>query len=174
VLGRIVVLLLSVTAAVVLVLSAGSGLLRAAASFKPCSTNLGSVASIAPCAGPPGTLITIRTRRPLPRAAAKVWFYETSSRSSMRGTICYTCAAVIINLAGRDNQAKGSIPIGSYYRFRTPSQLCANGSDRSWAIFLTASPEATYDYGDIGTFTIRSCTAARSAPSATSSVHPSS
>jgi hypothetical protein len=155
-------------AAVVFVLAAGSGLSHAAAPFKPCATNPGSVASAEPCAGPPGTLITIRTSRRLPRPARTVWFYEISSRASIRGTICYTCAAVVVSLTGGGNQNKGGTAVGSSYRFRAPHQLCINGSNQSWALYLTATPQATYDYGNIGAFTIHSCPAVQSGHSATS------
>jgi hypothetical protein len=116
------------------------------------------VASMGPCGGSIGTLITIKTLRKIPTPVGKVFFYETSSQASIGGTICYSCATVSVSLAGKNNLAKGGKKVGSYYQFKAPAQLCLNGSNQGWAAFLIpVSGGGKYGYGDIGTFTIYSC-----------------
>jgi hypothetical protein len=134
------------------------GVAGAAAPFKACFVNSGAVASMGPCGGPIGTLITIKTLRKIPTPAGKVFFYETSSQASIGGQICYSCATVTVSLAGNNNLAKGGTQTGSFYQFKAPSELCLNGSNQGWAAFLiptTGTPK--YGYGDVGTFTIYSC-----------------
>lgn len=137
---------------------AGGGVAGAAVPFKACFVNSGAVASMGPCEGSIGTLITIKTLRDIPTAVGKVFFYETSSQASIGGQICYSCATVSISLAGKNNLAKGGTKPGSVYQFKAPAQLCLNGSNQGWAAFLiptTGTPK--YGYGDVGTFTIYSC-----------------
>jgi hypothetical protein len=145
-------------AAAAATVAVGGGLAGAAASFKACFVNSGAVASMGPCAGPIGTLITIKTLRKIPTPIGKVFFYETSSLASIGGQICYSCATVSASLAGKNNLAKGGTKAGSYYQFTAPAQLCLNGSNQGWAAFAiptTGTPK--YGYGDVGTFTIDSC-----------------
>jgi hypothetical protein len=130
----------------------------AAAPYKPCFTNAGAYASMGPCAGTIGTLITIKTLRTLPSPVAKIFFYEISSQASIGGTVCYSCATVTVNLAGGNNLAKGGTQVGSYYQFKAPPQMCLNGSNQGWAAFLIPTSGAgKYGLGDIGTFTISQC-----------------
>ena len=143
--------------AVAIVLSAG-GQAGAVAPFKACFVNSGAVASMGPCGGPIGTLITIKTLRKIATPAGKVFFYETSSQASIGGQICYSCATVSVNLAGKNNLAKGGTKAGSFYQFKAPPQLCLNGSNQGWAAFLIpTSGTPKYGYGDVGTFTIYTC-----------------
>ena len=129
--------------------------------FKACFVNAGSVASLGPCGGPVGTVITIRTSRPLAAPIGKVWFYETSAHASLGGTVCYACATVTVSLTGGGNLAKGGTAADSYYEFRAPSALCLNGSGQGWAAFPIptggTSSHAPHGYGDIGTFTVEAC-----------------
>jgi hypothetical protein len=162
--GRAGRLVLGSLLIVVAGLSLVSGPASAAAPFKPCFVNSGSVASMGPCGGPIGTVITIRTSRKLPSPVAKVWFYEISSHASIGGTICFSCATVSVSLAGNGNLAGGGTAPGSYYQFKAPSQLCLNGSNQGWAAFLIpTTPQGKYGYGQVGTFTIYSCPAAPAA-----------
>jgi hypothetical protein len=147
-----------VVASIVAVAVAGGGLAGATAPFKACFVNSGAVASMGPCGGPVGTLITIKTLRKIPTPVGKVFFYETSSQASIGGQICYSCATVSVSLAGKNNLAKGGTTPGSFYQFKAPAQLCLNASNQGWAAFLiptTGTPK--YGYGDVGTFTIYSC-----------------
>jgi hypothetical protein len=129
--------------------------------FKACFVNSGSVASMGPCGGPIGTLITIRTSRAVPSPFGKIWFYEISSHASLGGTVCYSCATVTMILTGGGNMAKGGVAANSYYQFRAPAAMCVAGSGQGWAAFPIplsgTTAKSPYGYGDIGTFTIYSC-----------------
>ena len=159
--SRLIRLVVGVSVAVVVALSAGAGSASGSAPFKACFVNSGSVASMGPCGGPIGTLITIRTSRALPEPIGKVWFYEISSHASIGGTVCYSCATVTVSLTGNGNLAKGGTAAGSFYQFKAPSQMCLNGSNQGWAAFpiptTGVTSQAKYGYGDVGTFTIYSC-----------------
>jgi hypothetical protein len=150
-----------------------AGLAGAAAPFKACFVNAGAVASMGPCGGPIGTVITIKTLRNVPTPAGKVFFYETSSQASIGGQICYSCATVSVSLAGNGNLAKGGTKAGSYYQFKAPAQLCLSGSNQGWAAFLIpTSGTPKYGYGDVGTFTIYSCPPPSAGGQAGAGAHP--
>jgi hypothetical protein len=129
--------------------------------FKACFVNSGSVASMGPCGGPIGTLITIRTSRAVPSPFAKIWFYEISSHASLGGTVCHSCATVTVTLTGGGNLARGGVAADSYYQFTAPPAMCIAGSGQGWAAFPIpvsgTTAKSPYGYGDIGTFTIYSC-----------------
>lgn len=129
--------------------------------FKACFVNAGSVASMGPCGGPIGTLITIRTSRAIPSPIGKIWFYEISSHASLGGTVCYSCATITVTLTGGGNLARGGVAADSYYQFRAPPAMCLAGSGQGWAAFPIpvsgTTAKSPYGYGDIGTFTIYSC-----------------
>ena len=145
----------TIAVALTLALAGPSG---ASAPYKACFTNSGAYASMGPCNGGIGTLITIKMLRAIPSPVVKVFFYEISSQASIGGTVCYSCATVSVSLAGNNNLAKGGTKAGSYYQFKAPPQMCLNGSNQGWAAFLIpASATGKYGYGDIGTFTIASC-----------------
>ncbi|MGZ5643104.1 MAG: hypothetical protein ACXWGX_09000 [Usitatibacter sp.] len=113
----------------------------APASFTPCFVNAGSIASMAPCQGAPGTKIAIKLSRAIKSPLSKAVFKPYS----VKGIAGATAAQVIAALSG------GATASGSFYEVDAPQQLCIGGGG-SWDLFLIDAAGA--GQGDIGRFTV--------------------
>jgi len=110
-------------------------------NFTPCMSNAGSIASMEPCAGAPGTKITLR----LNRAIAKPLKGITFKPYQVTGIPGATGAQVLAPVSGN-----ATAP-GSFYEVDVPKQLCI-GNGGSWDLFPFDT--ANTPQGDIGRFTV--------------------
>jgi hypothetical protein len=109
----------------------------AATPFKPCFTNVGSIASSSPCNAKTGDIVTIKLSRALKSPLVRVVF-KPYSVGGLPGGVG---AQVIVTLSG------GGVASGSTYTFPAPKQLCLAGMG-SWDLFPVDANGATQ--GDIG------------------------
>lgn len=119
-----------------------TGAPSAGGTFKPCMSNAGAIANMAPCTGAAGTKITFQLTRKITSPIAKITFKAYQASGIAGGTAVQFVSGVSGNSTAQ----------GAFYEVDAPAGLCVGGKSGSWDLF-------PYDangtgQGDIGRFSV--------------------
>jgi hypothetical protein len=111
-------------------------------TFKPCMSNAGAIATMAPCTGAAGTKITFQLTRKIPAPITKVTFKAYQASGIAGGTAVQFVSGVSGNSTAQ----------GAFYEVDAPAGLCVGGRSGTWDLFPFDANGT--GQGDIGRFSV--------------------
>ena len=107
------------------------------ASFKPCMSNAGAIANMAPCTGAAGTRITFQLTRKISSPITKITFKPYLASGVPGGTAVQFVSSVTGNSTAQ----------GAFYEVDAPAGLCVGGKSGSWDLFPFDATGAGQGFG---------------------------